>query len=368
MVIKVLQIIRAMNVGGAETFIMNVFRNIDKSKIMFDFLVFGDGIYDEEIKKLGGKIYKLSYITNIGQIKYKKELKNFFKKHPQYKIIHTHIDQVSGIIAETAKESNIPCVISHSHSTKNTNTLLGKLYKKYLQSKINKNTDIKLACGYDAAKWLYKKEADRAIIINNGIDINNFCFDLNFRKQFREKFEIDGDTIVIGHVGRFVKAKNHEKLIDVFYEYQKKKKSILLLVGDGILRQKIQKKVVDLGLEKKVRFLGRRNDTNKIYSVFDFIVFPSLFEGLSLVLIEAQCNGLKMLISDTIDSKTNITGNVYFESLEKSAKIWADRIEKIGIDRKEGIDKIIEAGYDIKNTVNLLEKIYLEEKYSEDFI
>lgn len=296
-----------------------------------------------------------------GQIKYVKELKKFFKEHPEYKTIHTHIDQVSGIIAETAKKCNIPYVISHSHSTKNTNGLVSRLYKRYLQTKINKNTDVKLACGYEAAKWLYKKDSEKAIVINNGINVEAFSYDMNFRNQFRKELNIEPDTVVIGHVGRFTKVKNHDKLIDIFYEYQKERKSILLLVGDGSLKNKIQEKVADLKLENKVKFLGKRKDTNKLYSAFDFVVFPSLFEGISLVLIEAQCNGLKMLISDTIDPRTNITGNVYFENLKSSNKTWADRIESIGFERKEEKNKIIEAGYDIKDISKKLEKIYLKE-------
>ena len=137
---RVLQIIRTMNIGGAETLIMNIYRNIDRNQIQFDFLVNGEGKYDDEIRQLGGRIYLIPYLTEVGQFKYVKELKDFFKEHPEYTTIHSHIDQVSGIIVETAKKSGVPVVISHSHNTQNSNNMLGKIYKSYLQSKINKNT------------------------------------------------------------------------------------------------------------------------------------------------------------------------------------------------------------------------------------
>lgn len=195
--VRVLQVIRAMNIGGAETFIMNVYRNIDREKVKFDFLVSGDGKYDEEIRKLGGKIYKIPYITEVGQIRFVQNLKNFFHTHPEYQIVHSHIDQVSGIILETAKKCGVKTTISHSHNTRNSNGIIGKIYKMYLQSKINKNSDIKLACGNDAAKWLYKPEASKAIVVNNGIDTDRFLFSKEHRDEKRKALGVDENTVVI---------------------------------------------------------------------------------------------------------------------------------------------------------------------------
>ena len=359
---RVLQIIRTMNIGGAETLIMNIYRNIDRNQIQFDFLVNGEGKYDDEIRQLGGRIYLIPYLTEVGQFKYVKELKDFFKEHPEYTTIHSHIDQVSGIIVETAKKSGVPVVISHSHNTQNSNNILGKIYKSYLQSKINKNTDIKLACGEDAAKWLYKNEASDAIIIKNGIDTEKFFFSYENREKIRSELNISDETVVIGHVGRFSKQKNHKFLIDIFYEYQKvTSDSRLVLVGDGELRKEIEEQIGKLGLAEKVILLGIRKDINEIYSAFDFFVFPSLYEGLSLVSIEAQSSGLKILASDTIDHACNITENITFMGLEKSANVWAEHICKTPLeDRSKVKERIVNSGYDIKNTVNKIEKIYLE--------
>lgn len=357
---RVLQVIRTMGYGGAETFIMNLYRNIDRNKIQFDFLVNDEGEYDKEIRELGGKVYKIPYITDVGQIKYVKELEGFFENHPEYQVIHSHIDQVSGIIVEIANKCKIKKIISHSHNTKNSNGIFGKLYKRYLQSKINKNTTYKLACGMEAAKWLYKKSYKDAIIINNGIEIDKFKYNEDNRKNIRKELNITESTIVIGHIGRFSKQKNHTFLVDIFYEFQKNNfDSMLLLVGEGVLKEKIKKKIEKLGIKDKVIILNNRPDTYKIYSAFDVLIFPSLFEGLSVVLIEAQCNGLKILTSENIDKNTDITGNVFYKKLSESPKEWAKEIKQINIKRKKVEEMVKDSEYNIKKVAKKMEKIYL---------
>ena len=356
--IRVLQIIRQMNVGGAETFIMNVYRNIDREKIQFDFLVNGEGIFDEEIKSLGGNIFYMQYITDVGQLMYKKKLKEFFDNH-SYDIVHSHIDQVSGIILETANDCNVKYRIAHSHSTKNSNNFLIKIYKRYLQSKINKNANILLACGEKAAKWLYKPKKDEAIIINNGIDIDKFTFSPAKRNKIRKELNIAEDTIVLGHIGRFEKPKNHIFLIKVFNEYiRKNNNSILVLVGEGTLRPKIEKMVKLYNLEKNVKFLGNRSDVFNIYSALDFFIFPSLYEGLSISMIEAQISGLPILASDTIDKNSDISTNVKWLSLKESPQKWSQEILQTPIKRKN----VCGSQYDIKITAKKMQDLYLKLK------
>ena len=359
-VIRVLQVIRAMDVGGAETFIMNLYRNIDRSQIQFDFLVSRDGFFDEEIRTLGGRIFKIPYLTDVGQIQYVKRLKEFFRTHHEYKIIHSHIDQVSGLILQVANKSDIPIRIAHSHSTRNTNGILGKIYKRYLQNKINKNATDLLACGDDAAKWLYQKRAERAMIVKNGIEIEKFEFSNEKRKKIRNELKIQDSTVLIGHVGRFAKVKNHNFLIEVFKEYHNKNKnSKLVLVGDGPLRKEVEEKVEKLDLKDCVLFLGVRMDVNYVYSALDVLVFPSLFEGLSFTLIEAQGAGLPIYMSDNIDSKTKITERVKEISLKETPKQWAEQIEILPLEtRKCELQKIEENGYDIKETARKMERLY----------
>ena len=358
--IRILHIIRHMNMGGAENFIMNLYRNINKEKIQFDFLVNDKGLFDDEIKQMGGNIYYMKYITEIGQIKYVKELKKFFKDNSEYDIIHSHLDQVSGIILETANSCNIHNRIAHSHNTKNTNNFVIKLYKKYLQSKINKNATHYFACGEDAAKWLYKEQADKSIIIPNAIDLKRFEFNIEQRKKIRKELNIDDNTIVVGQIGRFAKQKNHKFLIQIFYEYQKMNRNTkLILIGDGELKEKIKKQVKEDNIESKVIFMDNRLDIENMYSVFDLLLFPSLFEGISLVMIEAQATGLTILCSNTIDSKTNVTNTMKFMDLKCTAKDWAKRIDKMEKERYIENNNIIkDTNYNIKKLASYMEKLY----------
>lgn len=355
--IKVLQVIRHMNVGGAETFIMNLYRNIDRKKIQFDFLVYGEGFFDEEIKKLGGKIYYMDYLTKIGQTQYKKQLFEFFKEHNEYQIVHSHIDQVSGIILETANKSGVKVRIAHSHSTKNSNNLVGKIYKSYLQGKINKNATLLLACGKEAAKWLYKDKSNEAIIINNGIDINKFKYSEKKRESIRKELNVTEETTLIGHVGRFSKQKNHQFLIEIYREYvSKNPNSLLIMVGVGPLKNEIEKLVEKYNLKKNVKFLGLRQDVDYIYSALDYVVFPSLYEGLSVALIEAQISEIKIFASDTIDKNTDISQNIYWLSLKDSAAKWAQCI--LNTDKTRNNKNIQAEKYDIKVIAKKMQDLY----------
>lgn len=357
--IRVLQVIRHMNVGGAETFLMNVYRNIDRKKVQFDFLVTGKGFFDEEIRQLGGKIYYMNYITEIGQIKYKKQLKTFFKEHPEYTIVHSHIDQVSGIILEAAKEAEVTNRIAHSHSTRNTNGLIGKIYKMYLQSKIKRNATVLLACGEDAAKWLYKSQWKKAIIIKNGINIEKFKFSEEKRKKIRKELGINDEILLIGHVGRFSKVKNQEFLVKIYKEYERNNHdSLLIMIGKGEEKERIEKLVNSEHLESKIKFLGLRQDTDSIYSAMDYMIFPSLYEGISLALIEAQVAGVKILASNTIDPNTNISKTIQWADIKDEPSKWSEKIlENKRSDRRE-INNADFSGYDINNVAKKLQKLY----------
>lgn len=360
--IRILQIFRNLNIGGSQTLVMNLYKNMDKTKVQFDFIVSEDGYYDEQIKEMGGKIYKIDYITKVGQSKYKKQLIKFFETHSQYKVIHSHIDQVSGIVMEAAKEAHVPVRISHSHSTNNTNNLIYKIYKKYLQNKIIKNATHLFACSEQAAKWLFKKRFKEATIIRNGIDTSKFKYSLEDRKRLRKQFNILDNELLWGHVGNFLKVKNHTFLLEVFYEYTKLDSNIkLMLVGDGILRETIEKKIKMLNIEDKVVLLGNRNDVSSLCSAFDIYVFPSLYEGISTAMIEAQAEGLKVFTSNNINRLTNISETMKFISLDLSAVEWAKIIYESDKTRNENmLEKVQSSGYDIKFIAEKLENKYIE--------
>ena len=358
--IRVLHVLRSMKMGGAQALIMNLYKNINRNKIQFDFLLSDKGDYEPEILEMGGRVFYIPYLTEKGQISYAKELKNFFKQHPEYKIVHSHIDQVTGIIMESAKKSGVPIRIAHSHNTKNSNSIFGKIYKSYLQSKINKNSTHYFACSLEAAKWLFKTKAKEALVINNGVDIDKFKFSKEKRNQIRTELDIPEDYQVIGHIGAFRKQKNHSFLIDIYEQYYKvNPKSCLILVGDGELKLEIEEKVRNLPIKNNVKFVGLRKDVDKLYCGFDIFLFPSLYEGLSVALIEAQASGVTIVASDSIDKKTDITKNIKFVSLDSTKEQW---LKSMNVKSNREINEEQFKNFNIKEVAKTIEKFYLTMK------
>ena len=359
---RVLHVLESMNIGGAQTFIMNIYRKIDRTKIQFDFLISNEGSYDEEIKSLGGRIYKTEYINKVGPYKYKKNIEKFLINHKEYDIIHSHLNQVSGIILEAANCVGVSCKIAHSHSTKNLNNVFVKVLKKYFQSKINKNSDYRIACSKPAGKWLYKNA--KFIVIPNAIDTNLFKYDEKKAREVRIELNIKDDELLIGHIGRFSKVKNHIFLIKLFTEYHSRNpKSKLLLIGNGNLKTTILKIIEKNDLNEYVIIKDECKDIYKYYNAMDLFVMPSLYEGIPLTLIEAQANGLKIIASDTINEEANVTGEIQFCSLKSNKQEWMDEFVTKGRNRiiksEDNIEKIKKAGYDLEITTKNLERIYI---------
>lgn len=356
--IRVLHCVVNMNRGGAETLIMNIYRNIDRSKVQFDFLTSMEGVFDNEIRSLGGKVYRIPYITKSGPFKYSKDIHSFLEKH-SYKIIHSHMDRMSGIMMREAKKAGVQIRIAHSHSTKNEGNLIEKSIKKYYGLYLNCATKY-MSCSKEAGKALFGNKK-KVQVLHNGIETDKFIFNKKIREKMREEFGVNGEFI-IGHIGRFDKPKNQDFLIALFNEIGIKNKK-LILVGDGELKDKLQKKVNDMGIENRVIFTGIRDDVNELLQAFDLFVFPSIFEGLPVTVIEAQAAGLKCILSDTITKEVDITGNVDFVSLNKSSKEWAYEVLKYkdGYARGSTNELILKAGYDIKDTAKQLEEFYLNE-------
>lgn len=357
--IKILNIIRTMNMGGAQVIIMNLLRNIDKDKFQLDFLLNEEGVFDDEIRKLGGKIYYMPYLTQVGQLKYKKNLIKFFNEHREYQIVHSHMNQVSGIILEAAKIAHVPIRIAHSHTTGNKNNLIVKIYKKYLQKKINKNATHLIACSKETANWLYTNRAKEALIINNGISMERFKFSQEKRNLVRHSLNISDETIVVGNVGRFSKVKNHVFMLEVFKEFRKKYNAKLLLIGEGELKEDIINKAKQDNILQDIIFKVEKNSVENYYNAMDVYICPSLYEGIPLTLIEAQTNGIPVIASNTIDPKVKLTDNFIFESLSSPISIWIEKMhELLDIGRKNNIANVQEAGYDIKEQTLKLENFY----------
>lgn len=362
---KILQVVSTLQRNGTETAIMNIYRNIDRSKYQFDFLVFSseDMAYFPEIESLGGNVFVV-YSRRYGICQYWKGIKHFFKENAlNYDTVHFNFCYISTICPfYYAWKYKIPQRICHAHSSYYT----GGTYNKYLHWGLRKiavalSTDY-LACSRLAKDWFYKntKGEKEAVILPNGIDLKLFVFNPTVRSEYRKMLNYK-DEFVIGHVGYFTEVKNHKFIIDVFEEVVKMLPSarLLLIGGGGDLEDFIQSYVVERGLVDKVRFLGKRTDVSSLLQAIDYFIFPSLFEGLPLSLIEAQMSSLKVVCSDTISLEAKITDNIDFLSLEKGQRVWASHIlSQIPYKREKLLSVLHNSRFNIRNSVKILEKLY----------
>ncbi|ASN06000.1 glycosyltransferase family 1 protein [Virgibacillus necropolis] len=361
--LRILHVVVNMNRGGAETLIMNLYRNMDRSKVQFDFLTCKKGVFDSEIVAMGGKIHRIPYITEVGHSGYIKELDKFLLTNKSYQIVHAHMDKMSGFVLRSARKANIPIRIAHSHNTRSEGGFATKIYKWYAGNNIKPNATHFYACSHAAAKWLYGESTLGTFILKNGIVTDKFQYAASTREQIRKELKIDKDTLILGHVGRFSHQKNHLFLLDIFKRVNKKlPNSQLLLVGDGSLRNKIIEKINYLNLEDNVQLLGVREDVDGILQAFDLFIFPSLHEGLPVTLIEAQGTGLPCLISNTITEEVDMGVGMVHALPLTDRTIWTEKIIKLAkLDRSRIIarDALSEKGYDIRKTAGLAQTSYL---------
>lgn len=366
--LHVLVLITVMDRAGAETIMMNYLKNIDREKIRMDFLINRPdrADYEEEIEVLGSKVYHMCplYPGKFGI--YKKEFKKFLTEHPEYQIIHSHLEERSYFALKIAKEMGVPVRIVHAHSTpKHFNIKLP--VRLYFRRKLRGTYTHRFACSEEPARWLYGT-TENVTLMRNAIDADKFSFNEEIRESVREKLGINKDTLVIGHVGRFTFEKNQSFLIDVFKNVNKQQpNSKLLLIGGGKPKEEIEmkaavkEKVQELGLQDKVSFLGIRDDVNELMQAMDLLVMPSVSEGFPVTLVEAQSAGVKCLVSDVVTDKCNITGEMQFMSLNSGAGEWANKVllfSKAELNKTEMNEKVRQAGYDIKENAKWLEEFY----------
>lgn len=363
--IRIAQIIGKWLGGGVEAVVMNYYHNIDKSQIQFDFICDSDStnIPYDEIEKLGGKVFLVPPYQH--PIKYHQELKKILKTN-KYKIVHSHINTLSVFSLYAAKKAGIPVRIAHSHSTTNKKEWKKNLMKQILKPFSKVFATDYFCCSELSGRWLFGNKTydkGKVYLLNNAIDLEKFSFNDKIREKKREELDLKDNALVIGHIGRFVGQKNHDFLIDIFYEIRKKNKdAILILVGQGPLEEKIKAKVERLKLTEFVKFLGQRNDVEELYQAFDIFLLPSLYEGLPVVGIEAQATGLLCILSDAMTKETKVLDTTTFVSLDQSPEKWGEIVlEKYQtFKRKDTKMEITNNGYNIKK-----EKSKLEEKYRE---
>lgn len=348
--------------GGVEAVVMNYYRHIDKNKIQFDFIIDEDsnGIPKEEIESMGGKVILIPPYQKV--IKYHKELKRVLKDG-KYRIVHSHINTLSVFSLYAAKCAGIPIRIAHSHSTTNKLEKKKNLMKQVLRHFSRMFATDYFACSELAGKWLFGNKAltnGKICVLNNAIEVESYIYNEELRRKKRKELNIQDNQIVIGHIGRFVKQKNHSFLIDIFNEIHKKNEQmVLVLVGQGPLEQEIKDKVKVLGLEECVKFLGQRDDVNELYQAIDIIAFPSLYEGLGMVLIEAQASGIYCIASTHVPDNAKISNQLDFISLNEPEQ-WINTIlnKQNQMNRINLIEEVRKCGYDIKIETKKLEKIY----------
>ena len=365
MAYKVLHSLAAMSPGGAQTFIMNEYRNIDKTKYQFDFLLNnGDGAYREEIEQLGGHIFVVPS-RHEGILKERKALDEFFRNHgSEYNAVHIHRSSLTNIeVLKYAKKYGIVRRIIHCHSTSQVGWM-HQLMHWWRKPVVHDWANKFLACSEVAADWMYKWTGVREKVFEviNGIDTSLYQFNLTTKNEVRTELGIPHDALVVGHVGRFLEVKNHTFILDIFKEILNgRPNTYLLLAGTGVLFESIKQKALDLDIYDHILFLGNRNDIPRLLSAMDFMLFPSLYEGLPFAPVEAQAAGVRVLCSDRVSPEVRLSDGLKFMSLDLSAKEWAGALFNFEqVDKEEMRQAVIKGGYDIMATIKMMEeKVYV---------
>lgn len=373
--IRVLHVLGGVGLGGAESRIMDLYRQMNRDEIQFDFLVHSSAVnlrtclaanradnksdncvrkpefYDEEIKQLGGHIYVLPKFKVYNYFVYRKAVQKFFEEHHEFHVVQGHMTSTAGIYLPIAKKCGIPIVVAHSRNAgvvKGVKGIATKFFRRNLADK----ADYCFACSELAGKDVFGEEAmcqDRVKIIHNAIDAGRFTYDADRRKEVRERLGL-ADQLVLGHVGRFNYQKNHPYLIDIFASLCKiRQDAVLLLLGEGPDMESIREKCHLLGIEEKVRFLGNQKQTEDYYQAMDIFLLPSFFEGLPGVLMEAQAAGLKCFVSDRVTREAEVTELVTYLSIEQPAGEWAKKIIEAAVyERRDTYQTMRNAGFDVE--------------------
>lgn len=366
--VKILQIGMSDNLGGIETYIIQQFRNLDKDKIIYDFVCVSssESIYFQDEIKKQSNIYKICSRRKNPLLHYWQWIKLLFKKKGEYSAIVLNADSLYYIYPLfIGMIFSIPIRIIHSHSSgfQIKYSFFRKILTFFNKMIMQLSVTDYWACSEKAGEWMFGKNR-KFTIIHNAIDSKIYKFNIVKRENIRYKLKLE-NKFVIGHVGRFAYAKNHKFLINIFYELQKlEPNAILLLIGDSgnddSFLIEAKKQVSKLKIENKVKFLGLCEDVPDLMQAMDCFLFPSQFEGLGIVAIEAQTAGLRCYLSDIIPEEVKITDLVNFISLNESPKTWADKIlENRNYKRKDMTEKIKASGYDIKTEIKKVEQFYL---------
>lgn len=374
--IRILHVLGGTALGGAESRIMDLYRQMDREEIQFDFLVHSSAVkrakddasarkaqfYDEEIKSMGGHIYVLPKFKIYNYFTYLNAIRAFFAEHHEFSVVQGHMTSTAAIYLPIAKKYGVPITAAHARSAGVDKGLKG-IATKVLRKNLYKKTDYCFACSKLAGINAYgKKQVDngRVKIIYNAIDSGKFAYNAEKRQMMRKQLEIE-NKLVIGHVGRFSTPKNHPYLIKIFASLcSMREDAVLVLLGDGPGRAEIEAKCKELGIRDKVLFMGNCRQPEDYYQAFDMFLLPSLYEGLPGVLVEAQAAGLRCLVSDTVTKEAQATDLVTYMDIRQSASVWAEAIlAQAEYDRRVTFEELAEAGLDVKKQAAAYRDFYL---------
>lgn len=360
--------------GGTENVMINIVKNIDRDRFHIDFLIFDKTPDQSDDKKylesLGCRFYQIT-ARGVDRKLHNRELDEFFRDH-EYDIVHTHMDAIGEEALKAAKKHGIKALIAHSHNTdqldnpKGLKDHLHKCYLIYEKHLLRRYAEYFVACSPEAGKWLFGDKicnSEEYLLLKNSIDSSAYSFDEETRNEVRKELGLEGRKVII-HVGQFRTQKNHGKVIEVFNELHKRDDSFaLVLVGTGEEQDNIKSKVEELGLKEDVLFLGNRNDIPELLMSADVFLFPSLYEGLGIALLEAQAADLICVVSDTIPELAVLTEKVRSVNLTESASVWGDIVEEMMgkyTVRRDRSELFTEKGYDINAQIKVLESFYMK--------
>lgn len=377
--IRILHVLGGTNLGGAESRIMDLYRHMDRSIVQFDFLVHTDqaGYFDKEIKELGGRIFRVPRFRLYNYFSYRRAVKKFFQKHLEFRVVQGHITSTAAIYLPIAKKAGVPVTIAHARSAGVDKGLKGTL-TRLLRKNLSEKTDYMFTCSRIAGISVFGEKAQKegkTVFIPNAIDCRAFAYDKGKREKLRKELGIS-DKYVIGHVGRFHYAKNHEYLLKVFAalcktdmrnseQYGLHRDYVLLLLGEGSRMQASKELAKELGIEDKVYFLGNHSNVYDYYQAMDYFVYPSRFEGLPGTIVEAQTAGLKCVMSDTICDEVIVTDLVHTMSIKDDPVKWAEYIVGSSEYERWGrVEEMQEAGFDVSGQAEVMMNFYQSGKWN----
>ncbi len=364
--LNVLEVIYSPSFGGVGVMALNIMEKLDRKKIRPIVLCFNDGPHDlqDRLDATRIDVFSAKPKNAFNAMSWHKNVSNIIKDH-KVDVVHIHAEHPAiAFVARVAKRNKIP-IVFHSHNTAYTiksksklKTALRRISMPFIMQYTARLATARIACGSAAGKFLFGNRG--FTVIKNGINVHNFVFDEKAREKTRKSFNISSTSTVLLNIGRLAHQKNQGFLLDVFNEYHKgHPDSTLLLIGDGGDKKSLQAKTDRLDLSSSVLIPGVYKDVQGLLSAADIFVLPSIHEGLPVVLVEAQVNGLPILASENVSSESNIAGTVEFYPLDKSPKEWAKKLSAMDLSRNNYAYKNIEkAGYSIDDSAKKLERIY----------